>query len=77
VVSTSIVCMLFVSLVATHISPVITDDVSDLDSRHIQHRRPSIDKFEDISYFSFYTFFKSGIEPDCIEMICDDNKLEK
>jgi len=25
--------------------------------------------FKDLTYFSFYTFFKSGIEPDCIDMV--------
>ena len=25
--------------------------------------------YNELTYFSFYTFFKYGIEPDCIEMI--------
>ena len=28
-----------------------------------------LDKLNDITYFSFYTFFKSGIDPDCIDMV--------
>lgn len=27
-----------------------------------------LDKYNMLTYFSFYTFFKSGIEPDCIDM---------
>ena len=32
----------------------------------------NIDKFSVLTYFLFYTFFKSGIDPDCIDLITDD-----
>jgi len=34
-----------------------------------------LDKFDDLTYFSFYTFFKSGIEPDCIDMVDESKRL--
>lgn len=33
----------------------------------------NIGKSQDVTYFSFYTFFKSGIDPDCIDLITDDD----
>ncbi len=35
--------------------------------------RNDIDKFRELAYFTFYTFFKSGIDPDCIDLITDDD----
>ena len=34
-----------------------------------------LDKFDDLTYFSFYTFFKSGIDPDCIDMVDESKRL--
>ncbi len=30
------------------------------------------DRVKELTYVLFYTFFKSGIEPDCIDLITDD-----
>ena len=32
-------------------------------------------KFNDLTYISFYTFFKSGIDPDCIDMVDESKRL--
>ena len=34
-----------------------------------------LDKFENITYFTFFTFFKSGINPDCIDMVDESKTL--
>ena len=36
-----------------------------------------LDKFNDITYFSFYTFFKSGIDPDCIDMVQESKGVDE
>jgi len=32
-------------------------------------------KSDEITYFSFYTYFKRGIDPDCIDMVDESKTL--
>ena len=68
ILSVSFTCLLFTPFPVIFSSP--SDDVPDyaLD-RPIRFDRNDIDKFRELTYFSFYTFFKSGIDPDCIDMV--------
>ena len=75
-----ITCLLFTPTLVvaiadlSHVTPENTPDYA-LDFAAPRSGWYGPDMFEEITYFSFYTFFKSGIDPDCIDMIDESKRL--
>ena len=74
-----ITCLLLAPLV-TIIIPVTPVTVANPGEYALNFAGPPIgwnghDRLNDITYFSFYTFFKSGINPDCIDMVNESKGL--
>jgi len=78
ILSASVTCLILSPILILTITP-ITAPISVADYALNFAGGPGIgwyghDKFEELTYFSFYTFFKSGIDPDCIDI--DESKEE-
>ena len=75
ILTASVACLLFPSIMVNLI-PTAFPSPDNAPSYALEYASSPIrdgwygpDKFKEIAYFSFYTFFKPGIEPDCIDIV--------
>ena len=79
ILSASVTCLLFSPIMVITIPTAIPGGIVSVSSGAIyalDFAGGGIlgpDNFEDLTYFSFYTFFKCGDTPDCIDLITDDD----
>ena len=69
ILSTTITCLLFTPLMLVVVPVVFSPPAEGYALDFAGGTSSYLDnEFNELTYFSFYTFFKSGIELDCIEM---------
>jgi len=72
ILTASVTCLLFTPIIVNAIPAIFAEPPSHeeyaLDFAGGNNWK-GLNKFNDITYFSFYTFFKSGIDPDCINIV--------
>ncbi len=71
----SVTCLLLTPIIISAIPAAFPTPIHDYALEIPKSGWYGSDKFNKIAYVSFYTFFKSGIEPDCIDMT-DETKEE-
>ena len=81
IVAPAIACLLFTPLVGIPASLPVDSDEPPPPDYALSVNTPSMiwyiffsdhDQFKTLTYFLFYTFFKCGTDPDCIDLIVDD-----